>query len=342
MDPLSHGVVGAIAAQNLARRADIRLATLAGFGAALLPDVDVFIRSPNDPLLFLDFHRHFTHALLMVPVGGLVAAALLWPFLRGRLSFPRLYLFTTVGYFTHGLLDACTTYGTYLLWPFSDVRVAWHNIAVIDPLFTLPLLALILWACWRRAHVPGRVALVLGLVYLLLGVVQRERADALLERVAAAEGHPIERGGAKPTLGNLVLWRGVYEHQGRMYAVALRPGLFGPDRAGPVSGVDAFDLARDLPQVRDGTRLFRDIQRFDHFSDRWLVWVPGHDDIIGDFRYALLPGRTQPIWGIRVDPSQPERHVDYVTLRAVTDRDWQQYWCKIRGSCLPVFPPARG
>jgi inner membrane protein len=340
MDPLTQGVVGAIAAQCVARRNDIRVATLAGFAAGMLPDVDVFIRSSTDPLLFLEYHRHFTHSLAFVPVGGLVAALLLWPFLRERLDFLRLYLFTTIGYLTHGLLDACTTYGTYLLWPFSDARIAWHNIAVIDPLFTLPLMVLITWAAWKRSPTLGRTALVLGLGYLLLGVVQRERADALLHRVASAEGHAIERGGAKPTLGNLVLWRGVYEHQGRLYAVALRPGLFGPDRAGAVSGADAFVRARDLPELDEGSRLSRDIARFAHFSDHWLVWVPGQHDIVGDFRYALLPGRVQPIWGIRVDPAQADRHADYVTLREVTDRDWKQFVCKIDGSCLPEFPAA--
>ncbi|HRQ65616.1 MAG TPA: metal-dependent hydrolase [Xanthomonadaceae bacterium] len=359
MDPLTQGVVGAVAAQCAARRNDIRVATLAGFAAGMLPDVDVFIRSGTDPLLFLEYHRHFTHSLAFVPIGGMVAALLLWPFLRGREArishhppaadggekrgpgFLRLYLFTTLGYLTHGLLDACTTYGTYLLWPFSDARIAWHNIAVIDPLFSLPLLVLIAWAASKRSPALGRTALVLGLGYLLLGVVQRERADALLHRVASAEGHAIERGGAKPTLGNLLVWRGVYEYRGRLYAVALRPGLFGPDRAGAVSGADAFDSARDLPNLDQSSRLARDIARFAHFSDDWLVWVPDRHDIVGDFRYALLPGRVQPIWGIRVDPGRPDQHAPYVTLRDVSRRDWQRFTCKISGSCLPVFASPR-
>lgn len=338
MDPLSQGVVGAIAAQCVSKRGDIRIATLAGFAAGLLADVDVFIRSKADPLLFLEYHRHFTHALAFVPIGGLVAALLLWPFLRGRLSFARLYLFTTLGYLTHGLLDACTTYGTYLLWPFSDARIAWHNIAVIDPLFTLPLLLLVVLALLRRAPRIGQFALLLGLSYLLLGVVQRERADDLLARVAAAEGHVIERGGAKPTLGNLVVWRGVYRHEGRMYAVALRPGLFGPARAGTISSADSFVMARDLSAVAADSRLAADIARFSHFSDGWLMWAQDGREIIGDFRYALLPGRAQPIWGIRIDPSRPDQHVDYVALRDVSRRDWQRFACKITGSCLPVFP----
>lgn len=338
MDPLTQGVVGAIAAQSTSKRREIRIATLAGFAAGLLPDIDVLIRSEADPLLFLEYHRHFTHALAFVPIGGLVAALILWPLLRGRLPFLRLYLFTTLGYFTHGLLDSCTSYGTYLLWPFSDARIAWHNIAVIDPLFTLPLLVLVLAALkWRSARI-GQAALVIGLAYLLLGVVQRDRADALLARVAESHGHVIERGGAKPTLGNLLVWRGVYQREGRMYAVALRPGLFGADRVGEIDSAETFDMARDLPQLRGDSRLAVDIGRFAHFSDDWLMWVPGSREIVGDFRYALLPGRAQPIWGIRVDPTRPDQHAPYVTLRDVSRGDWQRFTCKIRGSCIPEFP----
>ena len=52
MDPLSQGVVGAIAAQSVARSGELRAASVAGFAAGLLPDLDVFIRSAADPLLF--------------------------------------------------------------------------------------------------------------------------------------------------------------------------------------------------------------------------------------------------------------------------------------------------
>ena len=70
----------------------------------------------------------------------MLGAALLWPIFKKRLSFARLYRYSLLGYLLSGLLDACTSYGTHLLWPFSDARVAWHLISVIDPLFTGALL----------------------------------------------------------------------------------------------------------------------------------------------------------------------------------------------------------
>src|SRR5690606_718925 len=151
VEPLSRGVVGAIAAQSVARSGELRAASVAGFAAGLLPDLDVFIRSAEDPLLFLDYHRHFTHALAFVPIGGAVAALLLWPALRRWLPARRLLLFCLLGFATHGLLDACTTYGTQLLWPFSNSRVAWNVVSVVDPTFTLLVLGLMAVAVARRS-----------------------------------------------------------------------------------------------------------------------------------------------------------------------------------------------
>src|SRR5690606_29471703 len=45
----------------------------------MAPDLDVIIRSASDPLLALEYHRHFTHSLAFIPIGGLlVAAPFLW------------------------------------------------------------------------------------------------------------------------------------------------------------------------------------------------------------------------------------------------------------------------
>ena len=47
-----------------------RRAWLYGCVGGLAPDLDVFIRSSADPLVALEYHRHFTHSLLFIPIGG--------------------------------------------------------------------------------------------------------------------------------------------------------------------------------------------------------------------------------------------------------------------------------
>src|SRR5690606_19686695 len=150
MDPVSQAALGATWSQSAARGGKLRDAAFLGAVAGMAPDLDTLIQSGSDPLLFLEYHRHFTHAFAFVPIGALVCAALLHRLVRARLSFRETYLFCLLGFGSHGLLDACTTYGTQLLWPFSGERIAWSVVAVVDPLFTLPVLVLAALAAQRR------------------------------------------------------------------------------------------------------------------------------------------------------------------------------------------------
>ena len=84
MDPVSQGALGAAAALVVAKPDQIRSAAMLGALAGMAPDLDVFIRSSADPLLFLEYHRQFTHALVFIPVGALICALVLGPLVRGR------------------------------------------------------------------------------------------------------------------------------------------------------------------------------------------------------------------------------------------------------------------
>ena len=87
MDPVSHAVLGAAAAQSTARTSRMRAVAVATAVGSLAPDLDVLIRSSGDPVLTLEYHRQFTHALLFVPLGALACAAL--AFSSGRSARPQ-------------------------------------------------------------------------------------------------------------------------------------------------------------------------------------------------------------------------------------------------------------
>ena len=198
MDPISQAAIGATAAQSLSPKTGLKAALLAGAIGGTMPDLDVLIRSTDDPLLFLDYHRHFTHSLAFIPLGGVIAAAVARVVLRGRRSLKQLWAPATLGWATHGLLDSCTSYGTFLLWPFSSARIAWHNVAIIDPLFTLPLVAGALLAMRRKNRTLARAAFTWGVLYLLFGAVQRDRAAAVYASVQAERGHKATRPRSSP------------------------------------------------------------------------------------------------------------------------------------------------
>lgn len=305
MDPISQGLLGAAVAQSAAPPEEVRRAGLLGALAGMAPDLDVLIRSSEDPLLFLEYHRQFTHSLAFVPVGALACAGVLFWLVRGRMTFARTYGFCFLGYLTHGLLDACTSYGTQLLWPFSDVRVAWNNVSVVDPLLTLPALVLVGGATLRRRPTLARVALLWIVLYLGFGVVQRERAEMYGEEVARSRAHAVPRGAvlAKPAFGNVLLWKTVYEWRGRYYVDAVRLGT--TPRAFYGESVPRLDAARDLPWLRDGSRQAEDLERFRWFSDGYLALDPDRANHVIDVRYSMVPNEIGALWGIQLVPGRP-------------------------------------
>ena len=317
MDPFTHAIVGAAGAASAAPARETRMAALAGAAAGLLPDVDALIGSASDPLLTLEYHRHFTHSLVFVPLGALLAAALLWLVLRRWMSFAHLYAYAFIGYLLSPLLDACTSYGTHLLWPFAQRPLAWNIIAIIDPAFTLLLLGPLAFALMRRRPALARLGVALAGFVLMLGVLQHERASTLARELAASRGHVSERVLVKPTLANLVLWRSIYIAGDRIYVDAIRIGLPGNSRIYPGESAARLDPQRDL-DLPSGSQLSRDVERFVVFTDGYPVRHPVRAEMIGDARYSMLPTSLEPLWGIVLDPAAPQGHARFETNRTLT------------------------
>ena len=139
MDPISQAVVGVTAAKSQ-NKSNTLLVILIAASAGMAPDLDILINSDKNPLLSVAYHRHFTHSFFFIPFGALIVSAFYYFFLKNKFTFKRIYLISFSAYATHGLLDACTSYGTLLYWPFSNERVAWNLISVIDPVFTITLI----------------------------------------------------------------------------------------------------------------------------------------------------------------------------------------------------------
>ena len=315
MDPLTQGLLGAALPLALCKQEQARRATWIGFLGGIAADADVFIRSATDPLLAIQYHRHFTHSLIFIPVGGFIIALAIWLLSRRRLPLGQVTTFATLGYATHALLDACTSYGTQLLWPFSNIRVAWNNVAVLDLAVTLPLGLLIFFGLRRRNPRFGQIGLAFVLTYLSLGVVQRERAETVIRDLAAQRGHQPLAVTAKPTLGNLVLFRSIYTTQDRFYVDGVRVGLFSGNTVIEGADVPIFRRQSELPNLPPDSVLAQDIDRFSHFSEGYLARHPTQPNVVGDIRYALLPQSLEPLWGITIREDRPDEHTPFANFR---------------------------
>lgn len=334
MDPITQGVLGGATAQTLlGKKATPRLAWAAVLGA-MAPDLDILIRSTSDPLLALQFHRHFTHSLIFIPFGGLIIGFLLWLLYRRQISFGWVYLATTLGWATHGLLDACTSYGTLLYWPFSMERVAWDNVSVIDPVVTLLLLAGFITTLITKRPRWARVGLLLALLYLGFGLYQRFEGLELQKKLAMERGHIVERGRVRPTFGNVFVWRSVYEYQGKFYVDAFRILPWAKPLSWPGGELQKFNPAELNPAPPADSVLAKDLKRYAWFSEDYLVSMNTDakgSHVVGDLRFSIFSNGLQPIWGIAFDPEIPGQAPQRLNFRRGAGQAWDQLWAMLLG-----------
>ena len=302
MDTLTHGLLGAAASQAFFAKRLPRSAGLIGLVAGMAPDLDLFMGSGSDPVAGMIYHRQFTHSLIFIPLGALLVACLfVWmkPFKGAR---PAVFAAAVVGYGLHGLLDACTSYGTLLLWPFSNHRVAWDIIAIVDPIFTVALLVGVIWTVVMRHARPARVAVCFAAVYLGFGFWQWNRAVGVQHQLATARGHVIEHNRVLPLPGSLVVWRSVYLAAGDIYVDGVRVPWWKGARVktGGAARLATFDTIVPPPMAeRDDAR--RVFQVFAWFADGLIAPVDGASSTVGDMRYAAEASGLIPLWGMQFD-----------------------------------------
>lgn len=207
------------------------------------PDLDVFISPFLDEVTQLKWHRGISHSVLLMFVGAFVfMKPLSWLHQKRGLSMARTWWFVFLTWSTHVLIDVFTTYGTQIWEPLSDARVSLNNMSIIDPLFTLPLLICVLISLIRllsmvilliryflisrdrrielsleRPSEPffsgraAKLALTLSCLYALLSFAMKFKAMSVIDERMAHEvpnGQLIQ---VAPTIGNIILWRGVAE-----------------------------------------------------------------------------------------------------------------------------------
>jgi len=300
LDPLTQGTIGAALPQALSNKKTLWLIGLLGFLSGMAPDLDVLIRSKADPLLFLEYHRQFTHSLVFIPFGGLVCATIFYWLIgkRNKLSFKETWVYCTLGYATHGLLDTCTSYGTLLFWPFSNERVTWNNISIIDPIFTIPILGLVVAAAKTSKKIYSIIATIWAIGYLSLGVILNIAVVKVGENIAEERGHKIIRITAKPSFGNLILWKIIYETENKFYINAVR--IWPNQKIFNGESIGKIKLKESYPWLKENSQQAKDIERFKWFSNGYIAISPINKNIIIDIRYSQFPNEVEGLWGIEL------------------------------------------
>jgi inner membrane protein len=124
--------------------------------------------------------------------------------------------------FTHPILDCFTTYGTQFLLPFSSERISWDNIAVADPMYTLPFMFCLIVAAFYRKSNPTRAkwnnaGIIISSIYMIFTLCNKQYINAVFRDSLASQNIEAKRFMTSPTILNNVLWSGVAETDSAFY-----------------------------------------------------------------------------------------------------------------------------
>ncbi len=321
MDPLTQAVLGGATASVLFHRSLGRKAFLVGAVGGAMPDLDVLYKV--DHWSGWQHHRGITHSLFFAPVvgpllgwlshrlearrrgraaaGSGAPAAEAIDTARGRARLLVWMAAWTVAIFSHPILDLFTAYGTQLLAPFSDHRFAINAMAIIDPLYTLPLLA----AGIVCLLAPRRVALVRASLLAALIVTTAylgyswwlNRETALHARQdLEARGLEVTRIASYPTIFQTFYRRIVAHTPGQVhvgYRSALADGTvhwrsFAPEDHPAILAFLALPEGRLFDWFSMGQHTHRVVAH----ADRIEIFSE-------DIRYGLPDAPQKGLWGVR-------------------------------------------
>ena len=233
MDPVTHVAAGVLIGQAARDRfPGVRhLVPLAAL-AAWIPDVDNIVTFFG-PEAYMRYHRGYTHSLIG---GALLAwlvtlmAARLQPAVRKGSLFVLFYCCVI----SHLFLDCITSYGTGVFLPFSDARISFPSVFIIDPVYTLALIGLGVAAALRpgqrkRLAVAG-LAVMLGWPALGFGVGKAVAAHA--RELLAVRGERPTSVVAQPDAFAPLWWKIVAEEGDGYVLTGL--DILAPDRLLPL------------------------------------------------------------------------------------------------------------
>ncbi|WP_298423134.1 metal-dependent hydrolase [uncultured Kordia sp.] len=318
MDSLTQIVLGAACGEAAMGRKIGNKALLFGAIGGTIPDLDVFIGNwiYDNQIDAMLFHRGFMHSIVFAILAAFLFGWLMHKgYEKGKESNSIEFVFSFFGkfiiskflfnwyskykneenstrkdwtwlfflsIFTHPLLDCFTGYGTQLFLPFSNYRVAFSNISVADPSYTLPfLLCLIIMMFFNRKNPIRKLWLKLGLgissVYMLFTIGNKFYINSVFEKTLAEKGIKYNRYNTEASILNNILWFGIAEtdtdyHVG-FYSLFDTKSSFTdwetiPKNHGVISNTNP-DLAQltwfsnnyyNLKENEDGTYIYSDLR----------------------------------------------------------------------------------
>ncbi|MFS4493259.1 metal-dependent hydrolase [Maribacter sp. 2308TA10-17] len=211
MDSLTQIVLGAAVGEAVLGKKVGNKAMLYGAIAGTIPDLDVLTRYFVDTVTATEWHRGVSHSIFFSVLFAPIFGWLIWKTnSKSNATFKDWSWLMFWGLFTHPILDAFTTWGTQLFWPFK-MRLAFQNIFVIDPLYTLPFLTFLILTMFQKRTSPKRkkynyYGLFISSTYLLITLILKGFAYKQFTNNLQEQGITYEEIDIRPAPFNSILW----------------------------------------------------------------------------------------------------------------------------------------
>lgn len=285
MDSLTQIVLGAAVGEKLLGKKIGNKALLYGAIAGTIPDLDVYVGRLFDPITAIEIHRGFSHSILFfVLLSPLLGWLLSKIEKQNKITFNQATIFWFIGFLTHALLDAFTTWGTQLFYPF-DIRLSLHSIFVIDPLYTLPFLFCLLMVMRFKRNNPKRqkwnnLGLLISSSYLLLTVITQQIVASKFEKSLSEQNIEYIRKIVKPSPMNIILWNSIIETENGYYM-----GDYSFFDSQPIS-FDYYPKNYELIEDITNAKVIRQLQ---WISEGWFTITQiGEKRYFNDMRFGLI------------------------------------------------------
>lgn len=324
MDSLSHVLLGAAIGEGTLGKQAGKKVMLWGALAGTAPDIDVIAGLFLSDVSNIIFHRGITHSFFFILLTSPLYGWLISKFSRAPVNWKQWTFMVFLSQLAHILLDSLTTYGTQLLLPFSNKAVALNTIAIIDPIYTIPLfftvlLLLILPVTYHRRATITALGIFLSTGYLFITMINKYTVENHFLQQLDKQGFEVHQIDVKPTMFNNLLWRGIAYTGDGHYAM------------GHYSFVDErYDV--DFEIICGNHELLADYQ--DYVSVKRLKWVSNgfyqvrqtdEGYIFNDLRFGRLAEFSDEdspyIFSYALKPTDDGNEFDVSKMRLRIDRE---------------------
>lgn len=179
----------------------------------------------------ISFYRANNWTIWYIPITGLILAGvcllIFRKYKKKPLNIPDFNIVEWRWLFfwcliTHPMLDCFTTYGTQFLLPFSDYRIAFNSISVVDPVYTIFLiLGTMIAARLTKTNTLRKkinlAGIILSSAYMLITLNNKYKINNIFKDSLAKKEINYNRYMSNPTLMNNLLWFGIAESDSNYY-----------------------------------------------------------------------------------------------------------------------------